>query len=176
MSPASKVRQLFGYKSCAVSPLQPQEPPPPPTGHMHPGLEGCAGAGVAMAELLVSSGSALTLPVCGFWQVLAAARGKLRREEGSWREDAVGQGAPCHGEAEQSSGVAAHTLGVKQPVGPPGEALGTARGQGDSLRALERRAETRAVPELAWTRLQAQRPSAMCCPHTRPAGLHVFCW
>lgn len=54
----------------------------------------------------------------------------------------MGQGPPCYGEAEQSSGVAAHTQGVKQQVGPPGEALGTAWGQGDSLGALERRAET----------------------------------
>lgn len=64
-------------------------------------------------------------------------RGNLGGEEGPWWEGALGQGAPCRWAAEQSIGAAAHVLSVKWPVGPPGEALGTARGQARSPGALE---------------------------------------
>lgn len=54
---------------------------------MHPGLEGCAGAGVAVGDLLVSSGSTLTLSVCGFWAFLDFAllqQNEAAKGGGSW--------------------------------------------------------------------------------------------
>lgn len=66
-------------------------------GHIHPlqlgtstrGLEGRAGARVAVGELPVSSGSAQTLSVCGFWAgwafpSLSCSKMRLQRVEGSW--------------------------------------------------------------------------------------------